>query len=38
MIDIIEIQPHMKEGDIMKNNILTIFLAGTIDMGNSEDW
>ena len=38
MIDIIEVQPHMKEGDIMKNNILTIFLAGTIDMGVSEDW
>lgn len=38
MIDIIEVLPHAKEENIMKNNIISIFLAGTIDMGNSKDW
>lgn len=38
MIDIFEINPHTDESKITKNNFLSIFLAGTIDMGNSEDW
>lgn len=38
MIDIVEIKPHTAEGKIINNNVLSIFLAGTIDMGDSEDW
>ena len=35
MIDIVEIKPHTAEGKIINNNVLSIFLAGTIDMGDS---
>jgi hypothetical protein len=38
MIEIVEILPHTNEEKIEKNNFLSIFLAGTIDMGNSKDW
>jgi hypothetical protein len=38
MIDIVEIKPHTAESKIINNNVLSIFLAGTIDMGDSEDW
>ena len=38
MIDIVEIKPHTAEGKVINNNVLSIFLAGTIDMGDSEDW
>jgi hypothetical protein len=37
MIDIVEIKPHTAEGKQI-NNVISIFLAGTIDMGDSEDW
>ena len=38
MIDIVEIKPHTAEDKIINNNVLSIFLAGTIDMSDSEDW
>lgn len=37
----IEVQPRMdepSEADVKAGGYATIFLAGTIDMGNSEDW
>lgn len=37
----LEIQPRMEEpseDEIKSGDYVTIFLAGTIDMGNSEDW
>lgn len=35
MIDIVEITPHTKE---TTTPLFSFFLAGTIDMGNSENW
>lgn len=36
-MEIIEIHPHDKEPESTEG-YTTVFLAGTIDMGNSEDW
>ena len=37
MAKVIEVKPHGAEPNVGKD-ANTIFLAGTIDMGNSEDW
>ena len=35
---VIEVQPHDDDTWFYKNTQFRLFLAGTIDMGNSEDW
>ena len=37
MAKVIEVKPHYEEPEI-RPGAVTVFLAGTIDMGNSEDW
>ena len=38
MVKIIEIQPHTEEMEEMFTFPIRVFLAGSIDMGNAEDW
>lgn len=33
-----EVKPHDEEPQVGKEQVMKIFLAGTIDMGNSVDW
>ena len=38
MVKVIEIQPHTEEREKTYEYPIRVFLAGTIDSGNSEDW